>query len=322
MRQSLKTLLAESLDYAGMFPPATLSLEEAFRRYLEYQDCGNAWMLVRFVCPSWQLSELESQLQRSPTRNTIRLSVIGTPDVMRTDLLATFAGELRMMAEFRERIGERAVIEFYERSLPEGLIEDNVEARQFARAVVQHVRAAGFDALQIFFELPAFVKGMPWLRRVPPGAQAAWEEGLRFGIKIRAGGSRSVDFPPPEALAGVIAACGAAGCPWKATAGLHEPLSRVDSTVDSKMKVWRFGFLNLFAASVLAKSHELPPERIEPILQESDGSAFKFAENSFAWRDLSATCDQIAAARRQSLISFGSCSFDEPLAGLQRMNLL
>jgi len=78
----------------------------------------------------------------------------------------------------------------------------------------------------------------------------------------------------------------------------------------------QFGFVSLFAAAVLAEVHQLSMRQIESILTESQAESFCFDESSFAWRDLSANNTQIVAARRRGLLSFGSCSFEEPVAGL------
>ena len=51
LARSRQTLLANLIDYAGMFPPASLSLEEAVRKYEAYQRGPYAWMLGRFVVP-------------------------------------------------------------------------------------------------------------------------------------------------------------------------------------------------------------------------------------------------------------------------------
>src|SRR5262245_43732505 len=52
MSASLRALLTGAIDYAGMFPPAKLPLEEAFRNYLQYRESPDAWMLGRFICPA------------------------------------------------------------------------------------------------------------------------------------------------------------------------------------------------------------------------------------------------------------------------------
>lgn len=50
--------MSQILDYAGIYPPANLPLEEAFKNFIAYQADPQAWMLSRFVVPAKRLSEL------------------------------------------------------------------------------------------------------------------------------------------------------------------------------------------------------------------------------------------------------------------------
>src|SRR4051812_41630301 len=58
MTFGLRTLLAGIIDYAGIFPPARLPLEQAIRNYARYRQGPASWMLGRFVCPAAQLTPL------------------------------------------------------------------------------------------------------------------------------------------------------------------------------------------------------------------------------------------------------------------------
>ncbi len=51
MKQSLRALLANVVDYAGLYPPAALPLSEAIANYERYLDSPHAWMLNRLVLP-------------------------------------------------------------------------------------------------------------------------------------------------------------------------------------------------------------------------------------------------------------------------------
>src|SRR5690348_16362399 len=59
MFASLRALLEHSLDYAGLFPPAQLPLDEAIRNYALYLQQPHAWMLGHFVCPANRHGELK-----------------------------------------------------------------------------------------------------------------------------------------------------------------------------------------------------------------------------------------------------------------------
>ena len=57
------SLLDGIIDYAGLFPPAKLPMDEAFRRFLDHRSSADGWMLARFVCPAARLDELEPLLE-------------------------------------------------------------------------------------------------------------------------------------------------------------------------------------------------------------------------------------------------------------------
>ena len=50
MVDSVRALMSGVIDYAGMFPPARLPLEEALQNYNTYLRGEHAWVLSRFVC--------------------------------------------------------------------------------------------------------------------------------------------------------------------------------------------------------------------------------------------------------------------------------
>jgi len=70
MTEAIRTLLAGLIDYAGLFPPASLEMAEAQRKYASYAAGPHAWALGRFVVPSARLDEVDPSW---------RCSVIGMP---------------------------------------------------------------------------------------------------------------------------------------------------------------------------------------------------------------------------------------------------
>jgi hypothetical protein len=58
------------------------------------------------------------------------------------------------------------------------------------------------------------------------------------------------------------------------------------------------------------------------VLYECDPETFEFSDQALAWRGRSISTAQVAAARRDFAHSFGSCSFEEPVAGLQALGWL
>jgi len=58
MAESLRALLANVVDYAGLYPPASLPLAEVVTNYRRYLHSPEAWMLNRLVLPMEKLSEV------------------------------------------------------------------------------------------------------------------------------------------------------------------------------------------------------------------------------------------------------------------------
>ena len=48
-------------------------------------------------------------------------------------------------------------------------------------------------------------------------------------------------------------------------------------------------------------------------LEESDPNAFAFQDDAIFWRDKCITTEEIETSRQKFAISFGSCSFREPI---------
>ena len=77
---ALRALLKHSVDYAGLFPPAEVSVEEAVAAYRSYLTGENSWMLGRFVVNS-------KFLQRIPAEFDGLLSVVSNCDFSRAAII-------------------------------------------------------------------------------------------------------------------------------------------------------------------------------------------------------------------------------------------
>src|SRR5262249_18447324 len=135
------------------------------------------------------------------------------------------------------------------------------------------------------------------------------------GFKLRCGGLDAASFPSPKEGATVIAVGCFNGVPLKFSAGLHHPIRRDDSGAHTHMP----RFPNIFLARVLCGSRFLQPH---PVLEDEDPNSFSFDADGLRWREYRASVAEIEVARRERVISFGSCSFDEPRDDLRALGLL
>jgi hypothetical protein len=73
--RSVRALLEGLIDYAGLFPPASLDMAAAVRNYASYRDGEHSWMLGRFILPAARLSEFDDAV--AGLRGPWRLSCVG-----------------------------------------------------------------------------------------------------------------------------------------------------------------------------------------------------------------------------------------------------
>lgn len=137
--------------------------------------------------------------------------------------------------------------------------------------------------------------------------------------KIRTGGVTPESIPSVDALAEFITACANRRLPFKATAGLHHAIRGPYAlTYEPGAPIATMhGFVNVFVAATFAWA----AYPLRPILEETDPGAFQF-DDGLQWRGLSLSRAQIEDCRENFLHSFGSCSFEEPIADLKNFGWL
>jgi len=297
--------LSGLIDYAGLFPPAALSMPDAFAGYRSATELPQSWMLGRFVVPLSRLMEL----QGSPTRLPIAVNAILDA---RPDPLQWFAAAVTLLETTQEaRADGRTRIEAIEAPLP-----PLVSAREAYGSSIGQLAALmarhDLGALPIYVELPRDAR---WTAALGEAMDSMARHGLR--AKVRCGGTAAAAFPSCEELAAFIIAATRAGVPFRATAGLHHPVRHFDATVGYQMH----GFLNLLAATLIA-IHDDDVAAVVATLGEEDASAFVFDDAGFRIRGRYFDLAAIENVRRVGFVAYGSCSFDEPVADLTAMGVL
>jgi hypothetical protein len=297
---SLHALLAHSLDYAGMFPPCSLSLDVALQNQAQYVRSADAWMLNTFVLPLDKFDAAAEHLSQFDKKHPLRISALGP----RTQNAAEFSAALKDAAQQISSLKTRHVDLIAMPQLEIALPEDVDLAR------LRETRALlGDPKLQIFFETPADSAE----RTISLLAQLK-DPGV--GYKLRTGGVTADAFPTIAQVADALSAAMHRHIPIKFTAGLHHPLRQFRDEVGTQMH----GFLNVLGAAVLAAEHHWDEGQIAQVLEDERAASFSFDETIFAWREWEIAADRIHA-RRKLVTSFGSCSFDEPREDLRALNL-
>jgi hypothetical protein len=275
----VEVLLRGLIDYAGLFPPASLDMSQAARNYGRYRGEPHSRALGRFVVPLSRLEEFAAH--RDGIADT-DLSIVTDAEQLSRSNGRVYEGSV-----FEAKVMDARAVVLVRNALPIQTIYVEVRDRQWTSG---------------FFEAVAEANA---------------------GAKIRTGGINARDIPSPHDVVAFIAGCKRAKIPWKATAGLHHAFRgvyRLTYEPDSATALMH-GFVNVFLAATLIYCDEDQLAAVDLLTDELPAN-FAFDNDGVAWRERRFTTEQIQATREQFAISFGSCSFVEPISGLQDLALL
>ncbi len=267
MSQALRVLLETLIDYAGLYPPASLPLEKTVANYESYRQGEYAWALGKLVVPIARAADVPPHLPLALVVPSISEGtgasrfLADAPNDVVIEIKATNAKDIDRIADLAE--GRTAYVE----------IDDLALIEPIAR------------------------------------------HGLR--AKLRTGGVTAVAFPSGETVAAFINACRDRNVAFKATAGLHHPIRCVKPlTYEANAPTGTMhGFLNVFIAAAL-------PQFAAKIMREENPRAFAFDDGGLWWHDCRVTVEELARVRETFAISFGSCSFEEPISDMKELGWL
>jgi hypothetical protein len=290
---ALDELLDGLVDYAGLFPPAALGMREAVANYARYRAGERHAMLARFVLPVGRLAEFVDAATPVPD------------DARGVWPLAVLAGA-----------GDAAAVDAFNAAHASRWKIDTIEAKATSSSDVAALAAALAPRFTVYVEIPV---------KEDPSLLLTAIAGADLRAKIRTGGVTADAFPTGADVVRFIALCARLGLGFKATAGLHHPLRgefALTYAADSARGTM-YGFLNVFLAAALLHAGVIKREAdVVPLLEERDARSIVVEDGVVSWRGRRVERAAIRAARRTFAGSFGSCSFEEPVADLESLNLL
>lgn len=282
---AIETLLAGLFDYAGLYPPTSLSLRSAANNYLEYARSKHASALGRFIINLDRLDELRPIAGEFLDR--FRISVI-----------AADGANLETVAEH----------------IRSGMLIETLEIKCNEAAEIEGVLSKVPSQLTTYIEVPVNSAGIALLKTISDAGARA---------KIRMGGVVPEAIPSASDVAEMLKALADLRLPFKATAGLHHPVrSRRPLTYQPQSPIGTMhGFMDLCCATAaLCFGGEVGDS--EKLIREEDPSAWQVSPDGVQWRHMRWSEDQLARLRRDFFISIGSCSFEEPLQDLESLGWL
>ena len=282
---AIDCLLEGLIDYAGLFPPTSLDMHSALKNYLSYAHSKHAPALGRFLVDLIRLPELSHAAVDSV--RGLRLSVIASPET---------------------------VSESLQRLLDDGIPIEAIEIKTDRPPEIERIGQRIPASLAAYIEVPIGFPNSELFR-------AILDAGAR--IKLRMGGPTAEAIPSTQVIANMLKALAGHRIPFKATAGLHHPIrSRHPLTYEPGSPIGTMhGFINLVcAAALLHFGGEVSDAK--KVLDEEDPGAWQVTRAAIGWRSHSWSTDQLRTVRQQFFISFGSCSFEEPLHDLEVLRWL
>lgn len=280
---AIEAMVAGLIDYAGLYPPASLDMRCAMENYKIYRSGKHRQAVGRFIV---DLSRINECLATAGSLLDLKLSVI--------------LAQPSQDKELSKLLDAGARIESVE-----GKCTSPHDIEQLAQSL-----PAGIEA---YVEIPIEpIQG--------DVVHAIANVGAR--VKLRMGGVQAEAFPSPIAVARMLAVLASSHVAFKATAGLHHPIRSLHpfTYAQGSPAGLMHGFVNLLCATALIQSGAEVAEA-ERVLEEQDAATWSLTPHSLAWRNYAWSPDRLSETRNKFL-SFGSCSFEEPMGDLEALGWL
>jgi hypothetical protein len=294
-------LLDQLIDYAGLFPPAQLTMHDAARNFGAYLAGPDRWMLGRFIIPVARFAEFEEAVQTLPSHTgdgkRWPLSALGGQDL---------EGDIQLVSNFNREAstwGEEG-----------GPHIDTLELRVSKVQDIERTAALVPQGFKVYLEI---------LINTDPTVliEAIAQKGLR--AKVRTGGIYAELIPEAADVVRFLECCREHRVPFKATGGLHHPIRGVHPLTGNHNgpTAVMHGFLNLFLAAAFCYAGSDSGDLVR-LLEDRDPRSLRFEEEGISWGRHRVTTEQLKTVREEFALSFGSCSFEEPTEGLRSLGVL
>lgn len=294
---ALDLLVRELFDYAGMFPPASRSFEDALK------ESGS---LSRSLTRPWMVAgDLVLDQASAERLLSENLSAQGFTAPLKLCLLASSTAQENLST------AEKILISAAGQGPPIKIL--SIE-----------VRSSALDAPQTIEHYAGIVKDAKALLAIEPDLSTPrWEEELfemvallaqtpsRPAIKCRLTGPTGIGAAK---LSSAIAATCDARIPLKITGGLHHPI------VEKTRHEYSMGFLNVATSVMLRRSigSAITTETISQLLINDDPHALLLGSD-LGYREISISLSEARRAKESAHFSIGSCSLHEPDQDLARL---
>ncbi len=248
--QVMHSLIEHLFDYAGLFPPAKLSLPTALGNYTLYQEHEYKNMLGKFILPIQKSNEYLKLIENDKLNK--QLSLILTAPKNEHELVQSLSTDCINIIKIVESNSSSLIDAFEIRFFDEFYEYDHKTLHQLFsnifNSLSQALKNQSSQSFEFFCEMP-FLK-VEILHHFFNFIQDHnnTKSAQKIFIKLRAGGITPSLVPNSNSLAEMFLLLSQFQFSFKMTAGLHIPVPNYNSNVGATMH----GFLNVIFASMFA----------------------------------------------------------------------
>lgn len=288
---SLDLLTDRLFDYAGMFPPAALSFEDALAESARFPRTlhRSGLLAADMVVTPESLQRVDGDaLKAAGFDRECTLCLVGVP----ADQALPTAAAIKAFNRDRRDAGQRIVsLELHFDEVPAPMVVDAAR-RPLGDDVQVYVEAKWPDA--------ALSERLPEVLGLLDAFNASGEA-PPVGFKVRCAGPTALSH---ATLAQVLEAVAERRIPFKSTQGLHHPFA-FDPTHQNE-----HGFLNVAAALRFAQAGALSGDDLVHLLRDPEPASFSF-QDGLGWTHHRLLMQRLREAL-EIPFAIGSCSLAEP----------
>jgi hypothetical protein len=310
-RSAAVTALCSGLiDYAGLYPPAALGLPQALSNYRSYTSAPDSWMLSRFIAGAAHALQLTDELLAGfMSQGALEISLVSKDPIQELPkVIAALPQVARVVA--------------VESPLVAGTeIKDQLAShREAFKALVDQGHQ-----LEMFYEVPFSENWDQEFLRLVDGIVTigAGHPARSVGCKLRCGGLEPQLVPSPERLGRALHACAERSIAVKFTAGLHQPFRHMPKPGETgSAGVPMHGYFNLYWAALVVNAKRCSAGEVIEIVAEMESCNPRVMDDSIEWLGVRLSEQEIRDMRSSKVLSFGSCSFEEPIDAARQLGWL
>jgi hypothetical protein len=328
--QSLNIFMQGLLDYAGLYPPATLSLQDSLKNFAGYYHHNHENWLGKFILPVNKIDDtiliLSKQNIFSKLKNKAQFSIILSNSKSLSEYQNCLQNDLILIKKLMNQFGDTIDLQSFEILPPiEVVNSDNTILMRNFLIYSSEILFGFSDRADFYCELPFSEKLNDYLTAIKKQNENI--SLLKVSVKLRTGGVTPQQIPSSKEIANAIILCAEQKLPIKATAGLHVPVPNDNPQVGAKLH----GFLNIFSCmllcydKILNDQKTINPQELEDIMTTYSYKDFKFSETGLQIgesKDRFISNQKMTDLRKDYIKSFGTCSFLEPIEHLHENHFI